>query len=313
MDAAATDRPAPAIRTTGLTKRYRDNLAVAGLDLVVPAGHIVGFLGPNGAGKSTTIAMLLGLARPTAGQIEMLGIDASRDRRPLAHCIGAMLETPSFYPYLTAHDNLLVQVRLLRLAPALIPGLLDHVGLAARSRQPVRTFSLGQRQRLGLAAALLGHPRLLILDEPTNGLDPAGLRTIHDVLRAFVASGGTIFFSSHRLAEVQDLCTHVAVLRAGHLVAQGPVADLLDANQAGGLIMRVSEPDRARDLLAAAAWPVRLATDAAGPVVRVHAPAGRAAEVNALLTSHGIGVTELRADQRGLDDLFRTLTEAAHG
>jgi ABC-2 type transport system ATP-binding protein len=302
----------PAIETHALTKRYRATLAVDALDLVAPAGQLVGFLGPNGAGKSTTIAMLLGLTRPTGGRVILFGHDAARHRRAVQPRIGALFEPAALYPFLSAREHLQLYARLARRAPAEADALLARVGLTAQADQPARTLSLGQRQRLGLALALLGQPDLLILDEPTNGLDPAGVRQVHDLLRAFVAAGGTVFFSSHRLAEVQDLCRYVVILSRGRLVAQGEVAALLQAGRRGRLLLRVSEPDRALALLAAASWPAEADRDAAGPLLRVAAPAGRAAEVNALLAGHGVGVAELRAEATALEDLFLQLTGAAH-
>jgi ABC-2 type transport system ATP-binding protein len=302
----------PAIETHALTKRYRETLAVAELNLVAPAGTIVGFLGPNGAGKSTTIAMLLGLTRPTSGQILLFGRDADRDRRAVQGRIGALFESAAAYPYLSVRDNLAVQARLSRRDPAAIAGLLERVGLDDLADAPARSLSLGQRQRLGLAVALIGEPELLILDEPTNGLDPAGLRQVHDLLRAHAQAGGAVFLSSHHLAEVQDLCNRVVILSRGRTVAQGEVSALLRAGQGDRLLLRVTDPARARALLVAANWTAEIGGDAAGTVLRVLAPAGRAAEVNALLATHGIGVAELRAEAAALEDLYLQVTGAAN-
>ena len=313
MDVPAATEPIPAIRTRGLTKRYGRKPAVADLDLTVPAGEIVGFLGPNGAGKSTTIAMLLGLTRPTAGTIEVLGRDVARHRAQVQRRVGALLESPTYYDHLSVHDNLVVLARLGRFAESTVPDLVARVGLEAAARQRARGLSLGQRQRLGLAAALLGDPELLILDEPTNGLDPGGVHAVYDLLRGVKAAGGTVFFSSHRLEEVQALCTSVAILRGGRLVAQGRVADLLRSLPVGSIYLRADDPGRAQAVLTAAGLTGTLLTDSDGPLLCVQAPRERAAAVNALLNSQGVGVSELRAEAPGIEDLFLTLTGGTDG
>lgn len=316
MDSALLNRPAmppppPVIRTIGLTKRYGARLALDSLDLIIQPGRITGFLGPNGAGKSTTIGLLLGLIYPNAGRIELFGQPVNRARGSLHRRIGTMLESAALYPYLTVAEHLQAQARLGRFDHHQIPTLLEQVDLTSHAQQPARMLSLGQRQRLGLALALLGEPELLILDEPTNGLDPAGLRSLYALLQRFTRRGGSIFLSSHRLSEVQELCEEVVILHQGRLVAQGPVAELLRAT-AGVLQVRVDQPHQALRLLTEAGWLVSLAGGIDDTYLTVQAPADRAAEVNALLITAGIGVTELRADRPALETLFHQLTGAHH-
>ncbi len=216
----------PAIAAQGLTKRYGPLAAVEGLSMTVPRGAIVGFLGPNGAGKTTTIRMLLGLVRPTAGTATVLGIPLAR-RAEYLPGVGALIETPAFYAHLSAEANLRVLCDLGGHDHARVPVVLKQLGLADRAKEAYKGFSLGMKQRLGIAAALLPDPELLVLDEPTNGLDPAGIHEVRDFLRSLADQGKTVFVSSHLLAEVQKMCDHVVVLRKGRLVFQGPVADLV--------------------------------------------------------------------------------------
>ena len=228
--------------TAGLTKKFGERAAVDGLDLKIPKGCISGFVGPNGAGKTTTIRMLLGLIRPTSGDAVVLG-------RPLAEApkylrkVGALIEGPTFYPTLTGRANLEVLARLSGLAMERVDEVLDRVGLGARGHDPFRTYSLGMRQRLGIAAALLPAPELLVLDEPTNGLDPHGIAEIRAMLRSFADDGMTVFVSSHLLSEIQQVCEHLVVIETGRLVFQGGVEELLCA-RAPELVVR---PERAID------------------------------------------------------------------
>jgi ABC-type multidrug transport system ATPase subunit len=237
-----------AIRTEGLTKRYGALAAVNNLSLTVPVGSVFGFLGPNGAGKTTTIRMLLGLIRPTSGTVSVLGVDVLRERPRLAPLVGSIVEVPAFYPYLNGVDNL--RAMALGAGQALTRGetdrLLALVGLAKDGRRPVKQYSLGMKQRLGLAAALMGDPPVLFLDEPTNGLDPDGAREIRDLIGSLKQEGRTLFVSSHLLNEVERICTDVAIVRNGELRIQGSVAALLAGN---GLELRVSSVARAASLL----------------------------------------------------------------
>lgn len=236
-----------AVATHGLTKRYRRQTAVDAIDLAVPRGAVYGFLGPNGSGKTTTIRVLLGLAAASAGQVEVLGRPMPRDLRTVLPRVGALVEGPAFYPFLSGAANLRRLDAADRDAPAgdrdaRVARALDRVGLANAAGKRVRAYSLGMKQRLGIAAALLGPRDLLVLDEPTNGLDPQGTREVRHLVRDLAADGTTVFVSSHLLAEVEQICSHVGVMSAGKLVAQGTLADL----GAGGLTrVHVRTPDAA--------------------------------------------------------------------
>jgi ABC-2 type transport system ATP-binding protein len=295
----------PAIVTEGLTKRYRDRVVVDSVDLSVQEGEIFGFLGPNGAGKTTTIGMLLGLIRPSAGRAALLGHDVAQQPEQALSGVGAMIETPAFYPYLSGRDNL----RVLALAGGLprerVESVLATVELADRARDSFRTYSLGMKQRLGIAAALLHDPKLIILDEPTNGLDPAGQLEIRELIRTLATRGHTIFLSSHMLHEVEQICERVAILRQGKIVTQGRVADLLRRGQ--GLLVRVAgDAAAAQRLLAGLDW-VRSVAPHEGALL-VDAPAERAPEITMLLAAQAIPVAEIRAHQERLEDLFLEVT-----
>jgi ABC-2 type transport system ATP-binding protein len=227
--------PTSSIVTTGLTKRFRGGqVAVADLGLEVPAGAVYGFLGPNGSGKTTTIRMLLGLVAPTAGSVELLGRPMPTARASVLPRVGALVEGPAFHPYLSGRDNLrrcdagdrTVESRT---SAARVDAALERVGLAAAAGKRYRVYSLGMRQRLGLAAALLRPRELLVLDEPTNGLDPQGTREVRTLVRGLAADGTTVFVSTHLLAEVEQICTHVGVMSVGRLVAQGSLDDVTAA------------------------------------------------------------------------------------
>ena len=215
-----------AISTRGLTKRYGARTVVDGLDLDVPAGVVAGFIGPNGAGKTTTLRMLLGLVRPDAGTGSVNGVPLTRPAGYLPR-VGALIESPAFYPGLSGARNLAVQATLGGLDPAGIPALLERVGLAGRGGDSYQRYSLGMRQRLGIAAALLGDPALVVLDEPTNGLDPAGIREMRGIVRSINQDGRTVLVSSHLLAEVEQVCDWLIVIGEGRRLFQGPTRDLL--------------------------------------------------------------------------------------
>src|SRR6059058_5285216 len=217
-----------AVATRGLRKSYGSRLALDGLDLSVPSGVVYGFLGPNGAGKTTTMRLLTGLLHPDAGAIELLGRPFRRGDRQRLFEVGALVESPSFYPYLSGRANL----RALAAAGAPVPRgrieeLLELVGLGERANDKVSGYSLGMKQRLGIAGALLSDPRLLLLDEPANGLDPAGIVAMRDTLRRLAASGRTVFVSSHILGEVRQLADIVGIIAQGRLVREGPMEELL--------------------------------------------------------------------------------------
>lgn len=244
-----------AIRTTGLGKRFGRQHAVADLDLEVPRGAVFGFLGPNGSGKTTTIRMLLGLARPTSGDIRVLGEPMPHALRSVLPRVGALVEGPSIYPFLSGRANLhrldaADPVTAARTRAARVDAALDRVGLSAAAAKRAGAYSLGMKQRLGLAAALLAPRELLVLDEPTNGLDPQGTREVRTLIRSLAADGTTVFVSSHLLAEIEQVCTHAAVMRAGRLVAQGSLDELRRVARAR-IVVRTPDVDAAAAALAA--------------------------------------------------------------
>jgi ABC-2 type transport system ATP-binding protein len=295
------------ILTEGLTKRFGARTAVQDLNLRVLPGEIFGFLGPNGAGKTTTIAMLLGLVRPTAGRAVVMGCDVQRQPVEALRSVGAMVEAPAFYPYLSGRDNLRVLARAGGLDQARVDRALVLVELADRAGDTFKSYSQGMRQRLGIAAALLHDPQLVILDEPTNGLDPAGQHEIRELIRTLVQSGRTIFLSSHLLHEVEQLCERVAILKAGRVIVEGAVAELLRRGR--GVLVRVGgDPSVAIALLRETAWIDGV--EPRGDMLLVDAPIERAAEINALLAQRAVAVAEIRAYEQRLEDFFLEVTRA---
>lgn len=302
----------PAARAVGLRKVFGTTVAVDGIDLDVPAGSVLGMLGPNGSGKTTLIRMLLGLTRPTAGTAELLGRAIPEDSaRALPH-VGALVEGPGFHSFLSGRENLR---RMAATEPMLgragitgaVGAALDRVGLADAADRRFRGYSLGMKQRLGLAAALLIPRRLVVLDEPTNGLDPAGTRDVRRIIAELHAGGATVIVSSHLLAEVEATCTHVAVLQSGSLVAAGELATLLDAG-AGGLVVVTPDVDLAlRTLRGAGATAYRAEGDEPAVVVADDGPP--APETVALLVRAGVAVHEARRSRANLEELFARLTE----
>ncbi|SNT65249.1 ABC-2 type transport system ATP-binding protein [Asanoa hainanensis] len=281
-----------------LTKRYGEVVAVQDLDLSVRAGEVYGFLGPNGAGKTTTLRMLLGLVRPTSGRVLLHG-------RPPGDLsgVGALIEGPAFYPYLSGRDNLRVLARYAGVDDRRIDVVLDLVDLTDRARHKFATYSLGMKQRLGVAAALLKDPQLLILDEPTNGLDPAGMADMRTLIRRLGAAGSTVLISSHLLGEVEQICDRVGIVARGALVAENTVAEL---RSGAGLRILAAPLDNA------VAWLRLLLGPAAVAVVDgaldVTVSPSRAAEINESLVKAGIAVSELRTRERDLEQVFLELT-----
>ncbi|GGS13685.1 ABC transporter ATP-binding protein [Actinokineospora fastidiosa] len=298
-----------AARTRGLRKVYRGTVAVDHVDLEVPTGSVMGMLGPNGSGKTTTIRMLLGLVEPTAGEVELLGHRLPDGLPRALPEVGALVEGPGFHPFLSGRENLLrmgaAEPALATQAiPAAVSEALERVGLAGAADRRFKAYSLGMKQRLGLAAALLAPRRFVILDEPTNGLDPAGTRDVRAVIADLHAAGTTVLVSSHLLAEVEATCTHVAVLHQGTVVAQGDLTTLLDADSAGLL---VSTPDvtRAVDALRDNRIPARAVPNGIlADLTTTTAPA-----VVETLVRAGVPVHEVRRQRTGLEDLFARLTE----
>ncbi|GAB2915249.1 hypothetical protein GCM10027028_09890 [Streptomyces sundarbansensis] len=309
---SAATSGAPVIRTRGLTKRYRGGqLAVDGLDLTVPAGSVFGFLGPNGSGKTTTIRMLMGLIDPTSGTAEVLGRPMPEAARTVLPEVGALIEGPALYGFLNGRDNLLRYDRAdptadPRTRRARVGTALERVGLAAASGKKAKAYSLGMKQRLGLAAALLRPRRLLVLDEPTNGLDPQGMREIRLLVRELAAEGTTVFLSSHLLDEIEQVCTHAAVMARGRLIVQGPVADLA-ANARGRLAVTTPDPGDAARILQGHGL-TGLSTD--GDRLTADAPPAAVdlADLNAALVGGGVRVRFFGVERGSLEDAFVALT-----
>ncbi len=290
------------IETEKLSREFGAVRAVEGLELQVEAGSVYGFLGPNGAGKTTTIRMLLGLIRPDAGRVRLFG--EPFHRRLLAR-VGSLVETPSLYPHLTGRENLEVMRRLNGLKKAGVERALAIVRLNGAAGRLVSGYSLGMRHRLGLALALIGEPELLVLDEPANGLDPAGIREIRELVSRLPSeSGTTVFLSSHLLAEVEQVATHVGIIDSGSLLFQGPLASL-QARMRPRLEIRVDCPNDAAALLAAASFAAR--RNGCGILVE-DADEALAARANALLVGHGFAVHHLQLRSPSLEDVYLSMT-----
>ncbi|HEY1156821.1 MAG TPA: ATP-binding cassette domain-containing protein [Arthrobacter sp.] len=312
-----------AIETRGLSKHFGQQAAVDRVDLAVPHGTVFGFLGPNGSGKTTTIRMLLGLAAVSAGTVSLLGRQMPDKLHEVLPRVGALVEGPAFYPFLSGAANL---HRLDSASPHTVPATrkarvqraLERVGLEHAAGKRVHAYSLGMKQRLGIAIALLSPRDLLVLDEPTNGLDPQGTREVRNLVRSLAHEGTTIFVSSHLLAEVDQMCTHAAVMSAGRLVAQGPLAEL---RQAGSTRLRLVTPDggTAREVLAR----LGLAPDPGKAEPRAHAdgetlvavlqtgaqqPAVLPEDVVAHLVQAGVRVRGFAVERESLEDRFVALT-----
>ncbi len=296
----------PAIETYGLTKAFGDRRAVDTLDLAIPQGAIFGFLGPNGAGKTTTMRMLLGLIHPTAGSARILGHDIISARVAIVRQVGAIVESPAFYPYLSGRDNLRVLARTMSMDdPRRIEEVLELVDLRARARDKVRAYSLGMKQRLAIAAALLNRPRVIFLDEPTNGLDPAGTVEIRDLIRELGRADHTIFLSSHLLNEVEQVCTDVAIIHQGRLVTQGRVGDLLQQDTS---LLVVAEPV---SILQAVAERMDAAAELLGPqTARLSIDPARTPALVAALVHAGAQVAQVTPQRASLEERFLALTGA---
>ena len=295
-----------AVSTSALTKRYKQRLAVDAVDIELPVGVVSGFVGPNGAGKTTTIQLLLGLCRPTSGTAQVLGRPISDPASYLGR-VGALIEAPSFYPSLSGRRNLEVLTRLGRIDSRRISEVLELVELSDRANDFVRAYSLGMKQRLGVAAALLPNPELCILDEPTNGLDPAGIREMRSVIRGLADRGITVFVSSHLLAEIEAICDHLVMIDSGRIVFQGGV-DKLIGTQQSEIVATPEHPTDAPALAAlciAAGRPARVA----GNDVRVQAPEDWAPELNRQAMAGGITLRALAVDRASLEQAYFAITE----
>jgi ABC-2 type transport system ATP-binding protein len=299
--------PALAVSTAGLTKRFGDRTVVDGLDLAIPRGSVCGFVGPNGAGKTTTIRMLLGLIHPSAGAGSILGGSLSEPASYL-HKVGALIESPAFYPQLSGVDNLKALARLGQIPLSEIVLVLERTGMTARGHDKYRSYSLGMKQRLGIAAALLPRPELLILDEPANGLDPGGIVEMRGLIRSFADDGITVLVSSHLIAEIEQVCDHVVMIRGGRLVHQGPVADLA-AGQRPDIVLAPEHPadlTHLASVLESAGLSVRVAEEDGTAVVK--APGATAADLNRLAAAEGITLRQIAERTHSLEDLFFRLT-----
>ena len=299
-----------AVATRGLVKRFGTRTALAGLDLSVPAGVVYGFLGPNGAGKTTTMRLLTGLIRPDAGSVELLGQKFTRGHRRLLFHVGALIETPAFYPYLSGRANLHALASTGARTPAArIDELLETVGLRDRANDRVSRYSLGMKQRLGIAAALLSDPKLLLLDEPANGLDPAGIVAMRDTLRYLASTGKTVFVSSHLLSEVQQMADVVGIIDNGRLVREGPIQALLSGE--GHVRVRVTLADVSASVAAveelAGPGSVNVEPDGDVAIIVVRISPARSAEVNRALAGAGVYASGLEAGT-DLESLFLELT-----
>ena len=299
-----------AVETHGLTKRFGDNVAVDNVDLRVPRGSAFGYLGPNGAGKTTLIRVLLGLTHADAGSMSLLGHAVPRHRDRALARVGAIVDEPRFHRHLTGRQNLEILAAARepaakgRIAPSL-----ERVGILHRADDRVSKYSMGMRQRLGVAACLLGDPQLLILDEPMNGLDPAGMLDMRDMIRSLAAEGRTVVLSSHLLDEVERTCDAVAIVDRGKVIRQGPISQLL-AGSSFELQIECSEPDRARSLVAATAHGAHVQVGPDG--LDITLPEGTQrdviAEVNRVLVENGISVFRLQHIQASLETWFLQVT-----
>jgi len=297
-----------AISTAGLTKRFGARTVVDDVALAIPSGSVCGFVGPNGAGKTTTIRMLLGLVRPTSGSGSILGGSLAEPASYLRK-VGALIESPAFYPQLSGRENLKALARLGQLPLTAVDPVLERSGLRARAGDRYSSYSLGMKQRLGIAAAMLAGPELLILDEPTNGLDPAGIVEMRGLITSFADDGLTVLVSSHLISEIEQICDYVVMIRAGRLVHQGSVAELR-ASTAQAEFLVAPEHDGDRDQLA------RLLTQAgctvtpgnAEGLLLVEAPGTGAAELNRVAARNGITLRQLAERTRSLERAFFALT-----
>lgn len=299
-----------AIETKGLTKAFGSQKAVDSISLSVPTGSVFGFLGPNGSGKTTTIRMLLGLAEATSGEITLLGHPIPKQLEQALPKVGALVEGPAFYPYMSGRNNLFRMDAADRNSNPKdrgerVDAALHRVGLSNAAKKKVHAYSLGMKQRLGLANALLKPRQILILDEPTNGLDPQGTREVRNLIRSLAAEGITIFVSSHLLFEIEQLCSHLAVMTAGKIVAQGSLAELSSHGQTR-LILRVSDKDRTVASLA-----LEGVTDFSqeGNRIVANVPSDfDSASLNKSLVSSGVQVSEIRLENPSLEEYFVDLT-----
>jgi len=294
------------VRTEHLTKHYGKLVAVDDLNLEVHRGQVFGFLGPNGAGKSTTMCMMLGLIAPTSGNIEIFGLSVKSNLADILGKIGAVMESPGFYPYLSGWDNLRVFARISRnVTDNRMKEVLKLVDLADRAKDKFSGYSQGMKQRLAIACALLHDPEFIIFDEPTSGLDPAGMKEIRELLIRLGQEGKTIFLNSHLLHEVEQVCNHVAIIKKGKVIAMGAPNDLIKHGDT--LQIRVTDIDKAVAMLNEEDWVSSVTRE--GDLLILKAPTERAADISALLAKNGVFVSEMEARDESLESIFLELTE----
>jgi ABC-2 type transport system ATP-binding protein len=299
------------IEVEDLRKEYRRlrggrTVALDGLSLSVPEGGVFGFLGPNGAGKTTTIRCLLGLVRASGGRTALLGADARRLARVIGR-VGSLVEAPAFATRMSGRRNLELLAGVDGIGRERVGSVLERVGLADRARDPVRAYSLGMKQRLAVAAALLKDPEVLILDEPANGLDPAGIKEVRELLRDLGAEGRTVFVSSHILSEVQQMADRVAIVARGKTIVSGPVHEVLASRRRSGLLARVEDAVQAVEVLGRSG----IAASVDDGMVRVDLPADQGARVTRTLAADGVFLSELRPDEADLETVFLELTSGS--
>jgi ABC-2 type transport system ATP-binding protein len=299
------------LETFGLTKRFGDRTVVDGVDLHVPRGSAFGYLGPNGAGKTTLIRMLLGLTEATSGRMKVLGRPVPAERAAALARVGAIVEEPRFHPFLTGRDNLrIVAAARGPEAHARVDGALARVGLADRADERVKSYSLGMRQRLGVARSLLADPELLILDEPTNGLDPAGIQEFRGMIRALVDEGRTVLLSSHLLDEVEKVVDALAIVDRGQVVWQGPIGDIR-AGAEQTLLIHANDIERTLSILSTHVAVASASSDSDGIRARLHADveaAAAAADINRRLVEAGVAVHRLEPARASLEQRFLEIT-----
>jgi ABC-type multidrug transport system ATPase subunit len=310
--ASAIARPGDIVlRTRHLSKRYGERIAVNNLELAIHRGEIFGFLGPNGAGKTTTIRMLFGLITPTAGSIELLGYDLAAYRAEVLPRVGALIEAPALYLYMSGRDNLRAVGAVLGGVPEKrIDVVLDLVGLRKRAKDRVRTYSLGMKQRLGVAIALLQDPDLLILDEPANGLDPAGIVEMRDLMQRLSDEGKTVLISSHLLSEVRQICTRVAIIHQGQLATERSISELLSSQ--GRYVVQLEQAQQALALVQQQPWGRDAHLDDEGNLV-AQAPGGRGRDLNLFLVNAGFVPESLSQATQDLEQVFLQLTGSSAG
>ena len=297
------------IETHGLTKRFGSGvLAVNSVDMSVRRGEVYGFLGPNGAGKTTTLRMLVGLIRPTSGAATVAG-HAPGDPAGLAR-IGSLIESPGFYPYLSGRENLRVVADLASVKQKRVDEVLEIVELASRAGRKFGTYSTGMKQRLGVAAALLKDPELLILDEPTNGLDPQGMAEMRKLIKDIGQGDRTVLLSSHLLGEVEQICDRVGVISNGRLVKQSTVQDLLGEE---GVLVRAQPIDQAQEILSKMFGADAISRNGDAGALHIKTKPSHSAEINRQLVAAGVGVSELRPFERSLEEVFFQLTGEKQG